>query len=83
VVEAGHVVSHLNSTASAAIAAGAAVLVNNLPAASLLAARMPTHPFALLVGLNLFITHSLAWILWLCGARTAGALSALTVTGAH
>jgi arsenical pump membrane protein len=48
-------------------------LVNNLPAASLLAARTPPHPFALLVGLNLgpnlFVTGSLAWILWL---RAAG-----------
>jgi arsenical pump membrane protein len=69
--------SHLNSSASAALAASAAVLVNNLPAASLLAARTHRHPFALLVGLNLgpdlFITGSLAWILWLRAARTAGA----------
>lgn len=54
-----------------------AVLVNNLPAASLLAARPPEHPFALLVGLNLgpnlCVTGSLAWFLWLRAARTAGA----------
>jgi arsenical pump membrane protein len=53
------------------------VLTNNLPAASLLAARTPHHPFAVLVGLNLgpnlFVTGSLAWILWLRAARTAGA----------
>ena len=53
------------------------VLVNNLPAASLLAARTPVHPFALLIGLNLgpnlFVTGSLAWVLWLRAARTAGA----------
>jgi arsenical pump membrane protein len=52
------------------------VLVNNLPAASLLAARQPPHPFALLIGLNvgpnLFVTGSLAWILWLRAARAAG-----------
>ncbi len=69
--------SHLNSAASAALAAGAAVLVNNLPAAALLAARVPPRPYALLVGLNLgpnlFMTGSLAWILWRRAARTAGA----------
>jgi len=50
--------------------------VNNLPAASLLAARQPPHPFALLIGLNvgpnLFVTGSLAWILWLRAAKGAG-----------
>lgn len=59
------------------MAAVASVLVNNLPAASLLAARVPPRPFALLVGLdvgpNLFVTGSLAWILWLRAAATAGA----------
>jgi arsenical pump membrane protein len=59
------------------VAAGTSVLVNNLPAASLLAARTPPHPFALLVGLNigpnLFVTGSLAWLLWLRAARSAGA----------
>jgi arsenical pump membrane protein len=69
--------SHLDAWATAAFAAAASVLVNNLPAASLLAARTPPHPFALLVGLNLgpnlFVTGSLAWILWLRAARAAGA----------
>ena len=54
----------------------ASVLVNNLPAASLLAARVPPHPYALLVGLdigpNLFVTGSLAWILWWRTARSSG-----------
>jgi arsenical pump membrane protein len=58
------------------------VLVNNLPAASLLAARAPEHPFALLIGLNLgpnlFVTGSLAWMLWLRAARTAGARPSIT-----
>jgi arsenical pump membrane protein len=53
------------------------VVVNNLPAASLLAARVPPRPFALLVGLNigpnLFLTGSLAWILWLRSSKSAGA----------
>jgi arsenical pump membrane protein len=68
--------SHLGIWATAAVAAVTSVIVNNLPAASLLAARTPPHPFALLVGLNLgpnlFVTGSLAWILWLRAARAAG-----------
>lgn len=69
--------SHLDRWGGAAVAAVSSVLVNNLPAASLLAARRPEHPFALLVGLNLgpnlFVSGSLAWILWLRAARSAGA----------
>jgi arsenical pump membrane protein len=68
--------SHLNAWGTAVVAALTSVLVNNLPAASLLAARRPPHPFALLIGLNvgpnLFVTGSLAWILWLRAARAAG-----------
>jgi arsenical pump membrane protein len=59
-----------------AVAALAAVLVNNLPAASLLSARAPAHPFALLVGLgvgpNGMFTGSLAWLLWWRAAGLAG-----------
>jgi arsenical pump membrane protein len=69
--------SHLGVWGTAGVAAAGSVLVNNLPAASLLAARIPDHPFALLIGLNLgpnlFVTGSLAWMLWLRAARTAGA----------
>jgi arsenical pump membrane protein len=69
--------SHLGTWATAAVASVIAVVVNNLPAASLLAARTPAHPFALLIGLNLgpnlFVTGSLAWMLWLRAARAAGA----------
>ncbi len=69
--------SHLDLWGTAAVAAVSSVLVNNLPAASLLAARTPPHPFALLVGLNLgpnlFVSGSLAWVLWLRTARTSGA----------
>jgi arsenical pump membrane protein len=68
--------SHLDAWGTAAVAAVCSVLVNNLPAASLLAARRPPHPFSLLVGLNvgpnLFVTGSLAWFLWLRAARAAG-----------
>ena len=46
-------------------------------AASLLAARAPSHPFALLIGLNLgpnlFVSGSLAWLLWFRAAKAAGA----------
>lgn len=70
--------THLDGWATAGLAAVTSVAVNNLPAASLLAARTPLpHPFALLVGLNLgpnlFVTGSLAWFLWLRAARRAGA----------
>lgn len=69
--------SHLDGWGTAVVAALSSVLVNNLPAASLLAARVPPRPFALLVGLNigpnLFVTGSLAWFLWLRAARSAGA----------
>jgi len=68
--------SHLDAWGTAGLAALSSVLVNNLPAASLLAARVPPRPFALLVGLNigpnLFVTGSLAWFLWLRAARSAG-----------
>jgi arsenical pump membrane protein len=63
--------------ATAAVAALFSVLVNNLPAASLLAARQPPHPFALLVGLNvgpnLFVTGSLSWVLWWRAAQRVDA----------
>jgi arsenical pump membrane protein len=69
--------SHAGTWGTAAAGVVGSVVVNNLPAASLLAARTPGHPFALLVGLNigpnLFVTGSLAWILWLKAARQAGA----------
>lgn len=69
--------SHLDPWGTAATAALGSVTFNNLPAASLMAARTPTNPFSLLIGLNLgpnlFVTGSLAWILWLRAARTAGA----------
>ncbi len=69
--------AHLDSWGTAAVAGLATILVNNLPAASLLAARTPSHPFSLIVGLNLgpnlCVTGSLAWLLWLRAARAAGA----------
>jgi arsenical pump membrane protein len=72
---------HLNGWATAGVAALATVVLNNLPAASLLAARAVSHPFSLLVGLNLgpnlCVTGSLAWLLWLRAARGAGARPSL------
>ncbi len=69
--------SHLDAWGTAALAAGTSVAVNNLPAASLLASRVPPHPYALLVGLdvgpNLFVTGSMAWMLWLRAAHASGA----------
>jgi arsenical pump membrane protein len=73
--------THLDSWGTAGAAALASVLVNNLPAASLLSARSLNHPFSLLVGLNigpnLFVTGSLAWVLWLRAAGTAKARPSL------
>ncbi|MHB1208889.1 MAG: ArsB/NhaD family transporter [Acidimicrobiales bacterium] len=73
----GVTMSHLNVWATGAVSALASVVFNNLPAASLLSAHAPTHPFALLIGLNLgpnlFVSGSLAWLLWLRAARVAGA----------
>jgi arsenical pump membrane protein len=69
--------SHAGAIGSGVLAALLSVLVNNLPAASLLAARHPHHAAQLLVGLNLgpnlFVSGSLAWFLWLRVARESGA----------
>jgi arsenical pump membrane protein len=62
---------------TAALGAVAAVCVNNLPASVLLAPRLPAHPRALLIGLNLgpnlAVTGSLSAILWLRVARSLDA----------
>jgi arsenical pump membrane protein len=73
--------SHLSGWATAAFAAIATAVVNNLPAASMLAARTPAHPLELLIGLNLgpnlCVTGSLAWLLWIRSAWDAGARPSL------
>ena len=73
--------AHLDPSGTAGVAAVSSILVNNLPAASLLAAHAPPNPFALLIGLNLgpnlLVTGSLAWVLWLRAARNAGASPSL------
>jgi len=72
-----HLLAHAGSTGSAVLGALASLLLNNLPAAALLASHAPVHAAALLVGLNLgpnlFVTGSLAWVLWLQVARANGA----------
>jgi arsenical pump membrane protein len=59
------------------LGAGAAIAINNLPAAAMLAANAPAHPGALLLGLdlgpNLAVTGSLSAVLWLQVARANGA----------
>jgi arsenical pump membrane protein len=73
----GTLLAHTGRWATAWIAAGSTVLINNLPAAVLLSARLPAHPRALLLGLdlgpNLAVSGSLSAILWLQVARRNGA----------
>jgi arsenical pump membrane protein len=69
--------AHRSSAGTAVVATVGAVVVNNLPAASLLAARPVPDPYALLVGLdigpNLAVTGALSAILWLQSATAVGA----------
>jgi arsenical pump membrane protein len=62
---------------TAVIGAVASVALNNLPAAVLLGTRVPPHPRALLVGLNigpnLAVTGALSALLWLTIGRASGA----------
>jgi arsenical pump membrane protein len=73
----GTLVEHTGRWESAWIAAGASILVNNLPAAVVLSAHAPAHPRALLLGLdlgpNLAVSGSLSALLWLQVARANGA----------
>jgi arsenical pump membrane protein len=63
--------------ASAGIGAGAANLMNNLPAAALLSSRLPSHPYALLLGLdlgpNICVIGAMSSLLWLRISRQNGA----------
>ena len=73
----GRLAADVGRWQSAWLGVGAAVLVNNLPAAMVLAAHAPAHPRALLLGLdlgpNLAVTGSLSAVLWLQVARANGA----------
>ena len=72
-----HLVNSFDRWQTAATGAVAAICLNNLPASMLLAARVPAHPQALLIGLNLgpnlAVTGSLSAFLWLRVARNHGA----------
>jgi arsenical pump membrane protein len=72
-----HLLVDSNRWATAAIAAGGAVVLNNLPAAVLFSAQRPPHAIALLLGLdigpNLAVTGSLSAVLWWQAARSVGA----------
>lgn len=79
---------HLDSSTTAIVGAAVAVLVNNLPAATLLSAHRSAHPLPLLLGLNLgpnlAVTGSLAAYLWYRAARMSDArptLAQVTVLG--
>jgi arsenical pump membrane protein len=69
--------AHLSSWPTAVVGALTSVVINNLPAASLLAARPPPDPRALLIGLNLgpnlAVTGALSAVVWLQAARAVGA----------
>jgi arsenical pump membrane protein len=64
---------HLGASGDAIVGALASVLINNLPAATLLSAQKPAHPLPLLIGLNLgpnlLFTGSLSAYLWYQAAR--------------
>jgi arsenical pump membrane protein len=70
-------VSRSGPAMAAAVGTVAAVAVNNLPAAVLLAPHRPAHPEGLLLGLNLgpnlAVTGSLSALLWYQAARGVGA----------
>jgi arsenical pump membrane protein len=72
---------HLGASGDAAVGAVASVLVNNLPAATLLSAEKPAHPLPLLIGLNLgpnlLFTGSLSTYLWYQAARRTDAQPSL------
>lgn len=69
----GHAVAGLSAPATAALAAAATVIVNNLPATVLLSSHHLAHPTALLIGLNvgpnLALSGSLSALLWWRAAR--------------
>lgn len=77
-----HWLTHSGSLATALGAALAAVLINNLPAASLFAGQHITHPYSLLVGLdlgpNLFVTGAMSTMLWLRISRENGAAPSIS-----
>ncbi|MGA7835088.1 MAG: SLC13 family permease [Acidimicrobiales bacterium] len=71
-----HLLTHASVVATAATSTVSALVINNLPAASLFAAHGVEHPYALLLGLDLgpncAITGALSSLLWLRIARRHG-----------
>jgi hypothetical protein len=72
---------HVGGVGDAVVGAVSSVVVNNLPAATLLSAQKPPHPLPLLIGLNLgpnlLFTGSLSTYLWYQAARATGARPSL------
>jgi arsenical pump membrane protein len=72
-----HLVATAGRAETAIVGAVAAITLNNLPAAVLLGSRVPRHPGALLLGLNLgpnlAVTGSLSALIWFRSARAVGA----------
>lgn len=68
-----HLLAGADSWRTAGIAAVASNVMNNLPAAALLAAHPPLHPYSLLLGLNLgpnlSVVGALSSVLWMKVAR--------------
>lgn len=68
-----HLMASSGTWATAAIGALGANVINNLPAAALLSSKLPRHPYALLLGLdlgpNLTILGAMSSLLWLRIAR--------------
>lgn len=69
-------VASAGTWATAGVAAASSAVFNNLPAAVLLGSRVPAHPRALLIGLdvgpNLAVTGALSAILWLQVGKASG-----------
>jgi arsenical pump membrane protein len=72
----GHLIAHTSALQTSIVGAGSALVINNLPAASLFSGQQIAHPYALLLGLNLgpniFVTGSLSSMLWFRLARSEG-----------
>jgi arsenical pump membrane protein len=81
-----HLLHGANAWATAAIGAVLSNLVNNLPAAVILSAHAPAHPYPLLIGLdlgpNLSVVGALSAVLWLRVARAEGAEPSATTFSA-
>ncbi len=77
---AGHLIGGAGTWQTAGVAAASSNLINNLPAAAMLSATFPAHPYSLLLGLNLgpnlSVVGALSSILWLKVSRREGATPA-------